>query len=134
MPERSGYSDKPLHAKLGLKAGQRVLLRHAPPEYFEWLELPAQALEVAAKAGKAEPFVHLFLKNPKTLASELSKAAKHLDKNGALWVSWRKGKKDGFSDTEIRSWALKGKLVDVKVCAVSEEWSALKLVWRKEHR
>jgi hypothetical protein len=134
MPERSGYSGKPLYEKLGLKSGARALLLHAPKEYFEWLELPEQALEVADRPGKAEPFIHIFLKNPKTLASDLKKAAAHLDKKGTLWASWRKGKVDGFSDAEIRAWALKGDLVDVKVCAISEEWSGLKLVYRKDKR
>jgi hypothetical protein len=68
------------------------------------------------------------------LAAELAGAAKWLAKDGCLWASWRKGKLDGIGDTEIRAWALKGKLVDVKVCSVSEEWSGLKLVYRKEFR
>jgi hypothetical protein len=131
---RTGYSGKALYEKLGLRPGQRAWLVQAPADYFKWLELAPKDLQLAAKPGKEEPFIHVFLRSAKTLAADLSKASQPLAKDGALWASWRKGKLDGISDETVRAWALQGDLVDVKVCSVSEEWSGLKLVFRQEKR
>lgn len=131
MPHGAGYSGKALHQKLGLEAGDRLYLIQAPEEYFRWLELAERDLESVSRPTVPEPFVHLFLHASASLEPEMGKAAALLGPQGVLWVSWRKGKKDGIGDQEIRDWGLAHGLVDVKVAAVSDEWSGLKFLKRK---
>jgi hypothetical protein len=130
-PRRAGYSGKALHQKLGLETGDRLYLIGAPEEYFRWLELAEGNLESVSRPTVPEPFVHLFLYASASLEPEMAKALALLGAQSVLWVSWRKGKKDGIGDQEIRNWGLAHGLVDVKVAAVSEEWSALKFLKRK---
>jgi hypothetical protein len=131
---RPGYSGKPLHQKLGLKPGQPLFTVHAPRDYGAWLELPGGEPVFKARLAKDEAFIHAFFETTKGLDASLAKLAASLAKEGTLWVSWRKGKVSDLSEDPIRAWALAHGLVDVKVCSVSEEWSGLKLVWRKENR
>jgi hypothetical protein len=140
--QRSAYSSKPLYEKLGLKPGQALFALRAPKDYGVWLELPPSTgsgqahLKALFKArlGKNEAFIHAFFEGAKGLEAALAKLAAALAKDGTLWVSWRKGKASDLTEEPIRAWALAHGLVDVKVCSVSEEWSGLKLVWRKENR
>jgi hypothetical protein len=131
--KRSGYSGKPLHEKLGLKPGQAFYALHAPKDYGAWLELPSKP-PFKARLGENESFIHAFFEDAKGLEATLAKLAAALAKDGMLWVSWRKGLKGSLKDEAFRAWALAHGLVDVKVCSVSEEWSGLKIVWRKENR
>ena len=77
--------------------------------------------------------LHAFLESLAELPT-LDALRPLLRPEGQLWVSWRKGKQGEVKEDHIRRWALDQGLVDVKVCAVSEAWSGLKLVWRKERR
>lgn len=122
----AGYSGTPLKTKLGIKDGDRVLAIGAPDDY---------AFATAAK-GPAE-VVHLFVKTLAELDRELPKARKAMTTDGMIWVSWtKKAAKIPTDVTEdlIRARALATDLVDVKVCAVDERWSGLKLVIRKALR
>jgi hypothetical protein len=132
--QRSGYSGKALHEKLGLKPGQAVVALGALSDYQRWLELPKGPLELKTRLGKEEAFIHAFFENLKAFESAAPKLLASLAKQGMLWVSWRKGKASDLTEEPIRAWALAHGLVDVKVCSVSEEWSGLKIVWRKEQR
>ena len=122
----AGYSGTPLAKKLGIKDGSRVLAIGAPTDY---------AFATVAK-GPAE-IVHLFVTSLAELDKQLSKARKAMTTDGAMWVSWyKKAAKIPTDVTEdlIRRRALATDLVDVKVCAVDDKWSGLKLVVRKALR
>lgn len=122
----AGYSATPLVKKLGINDASRVLAIGAPKDY---------ALATVAK-GPAD-IVHLFVKTLAEFDKQLPRARKAMTIDGAIWVSWyKKAAKIPTDVTEdlIRARALATDLVDVKVCAVNEQWSGLKLVVRKALR
>lgn len=132
----AGYSGKPLHAKLGFKPGWRVALVDAPERYRDLL---AGADEVAflhdlRRDGRDLDAVHLFLTDPRGIAEAATAAIPHLREGGMLWVSWRKKSSkqfDGVTEDALRDAILPLGWVDVKVCAVDADWSALKFLKRK---
>jgi hypothetical protein len=134
----AGYSGTPLAQKLGIKAGMTLVVLHAPDDYAALLKPLPKDLSLADKAKPgAAPFVHLFVKTLAELERGLPAARKALRDDGALWISWyKKSAKVPTDVTEdrIRERILTTDLVDVKVCAVSEIWSGLKCVVRKEMR
>ena len=82
-------------------------------------------------------FIHLFVKDRKTLEKEFLKNKKLLKKDGMLWISWPKKSAKVATDLDentIRNFGLKNGLVDVKVCAVNETWSGLKFMFRLKDR
>ncbi len=125
----AGYSGTPLPKKLGIKDDSVVVLMNAPKDYT----LKGVAF---AKKGPAD-IVHLFVRSLKELEKYLPQARKSIRVDGAIWVSWyKKAAKipTDVTEDEIRKRALATDLVDVKVCAVDEKWSGLKLVVRKALR
>src|SRR4029453_14404827 len=129
-----GYSGKPLWQKLGLKPGQRVWLRNAPAQYWDWCDFDRAGVEVAGAAARNFDFGHVFVTTRAQLAAEISSAARKLDAGGLLWISWPKKSSGGTSNLDEETL---GELVrplgllDVKVCAVTEIWSGLKFCWRR---
>ena len=133
----AGYSGTPLVKKLGFKAGQRVSAPGAPPNYRRLLAPLPDGIEFQARASKSTDIVHLFTASRDELARMLARLRKTLRPEAAIWVSWpKKASKVPTDITEdtIRSVALPLGLVDIKVCAVDETWSGLKLVLRKALR
>ncbi len=132
-----GYSGTPLAAKLGVRPGSRLLVRGAPENYRELLHpLPAQ-VTFASRLSDATDIVHLFATARRALDAELKAVRNAMRSDAAIWVSWpKKASKVATDITEdtVREIALPMGLVDVKVCAVTEVWSGLKLVVRKELR
>jgi hypothetical protein len=127
----AGYSGTPLAQKLGYKAGFRVYLDNAPDDYEQLLSPLPDEVHFVARPGKDLDLVHLFADRAKTLTPKLKTYQKKIKPNGIIWVSWpKKASKRPTDITEdvIRNLALKIGLVDVKVCAVDEVWSGLKLV------
>jgi hypothetical protein len=137
LPYMPGYSGKPLSEKLGLKPSLKLWAIGAPPDYESWLgELPEG---VSVVSGPEEPLraAHLFTTERATLEAELARLRTRLDPAGMVWVSWpKKASKVPTDITEdvVREVALPMGFVDVKVCAVSDVWSGLKLVIRPEER
>jgi hypothetical protein len=133
----AGYSETPLAKKLGIKAEARVLTKNAPSDYLGWLEpLPAGAT-VSSRVKGSVDIVHLFITKRSELERQLGDMIERIVPDGSIWVSWpKKAAKVATDVTEdtVREVALPLGLVDVKVCAVSEIWSGLKLVIRKELR
>ena len=133
----AGYSGRPLHAKLGWKPGAPVVLLNAPDDYDALLggDVPALGFTDAPYEGCAA--THLFTTARDDLAQVLPRLLAVMARDGMIWVSWPKKsaklETDVTEDT-IRAIALPLGLVDVKVCAVSNIWSGLKLVIRKELR
>jgi hypothetical protein len=131
-----GYSGKPIWQKLGLAAETRVLVRGAPSDYAKIVGLPANEIALASPRGTFD-LAHVFATSSKTLDSEINALAKRLPATGVIWASWpKKSAKVATDITEdtVRKIALPLGLVDVKVCAVDETWSGLKLVWRRDRR
>jgi hypothetical protein len=133
----SGYSGTPLAKKLGIKPGLRVSAPGAPPNYHSLLAPLPDGVEFQARVSKTTDIVHLFTASKAELAGSLARWLKVLGPEAAIWVSWPKKTSkmptDVTEDT-IRAVALPMGLVDIKVCAVDETWSGLKLVLRKELR
>lgn len=133
----AGYSGAPLVRKLGLRAGMRVFVHAAPAEYLRWLEPLPDGLAFGTLPDRDTQFVHLFVTEAAVLGSQLRHLREALRPDCPVWVSWPKRSSKVATDvTEdvVRTIALPLGFVDVKVCAVSEVWSGLKLVVRKALR
>lgn len=133
----AGYSGTPLLKKLGIRENMKVQLIHAPGNYMELLEFDIRA----QLAGKKEipDLIHLFVTSKKQFETEMQslKAVYKSNSSVITWVSWYKksaGIPTDVTEDVIRGYALQNDLVDIKVCAVSEQWSGLKLVVLKAKR
>jgi hypothetical protein len=127
----AGYSGTPLFRKLGLKEGLKLRFVGTPADYFSWLEIDVSAQ--LCPAGAVPDWVHVFAVTSREFEREMRGLAPVWRKNPqvVIWVSWYKkssGKATDLTEDVIRGYALANGLVDIKVCAVSEEWSGLKLV------
>lgn len=133
----SGYSGTPLAKKLGIKNGCRACVINAPHGYLDWLTgLPQEVHWVSTRAKNVD-IVHLFVEDAKTLNRTLPKLEARIKRNGMIWVSWYKKASKIPTDVDeslIRNLSLDLGLVDVKVCAINEQWSGLKVVIRKKNR
>lgn len=137
MPTASGYSGTSLAKKLGLKAGTRLCLLGAPDRYADLLAPMPEGVVLQRSAGPTTDIAQLFATRREDLAKQLSTLRSKLSPQAALWVSWpKKASKVPTSITEdvIRELVLPLGFVDVKVCAVDQVWSGLKLVLRKDLR
>lgn len=136
-----GYSGTPLAKKLGVKSGALIAAINAPVDYADWLQpLPEDAVLHAidlTAAGPEHSVLHWFGTKREDLAAALVPLGRAVFPDHSLWISWpKRASKVPTTITEdvIRELCLPLGLVDIKVCAVSEIWSGLKLVWRKELR
>ncbi len=126
-----GYSGTPQARKLGLKPGLRVALDGAPPDWtltdppdLDWVDGPADV-------------VVAFVRSSDDLAQRLPALAERIFPAGALWVAWPRraaGHVSDVTDDVVREHVLPLGLVDVKVAAIDEDWSGLRVVWRVENR
>jgi hypothetical protein len=133
----AGYSGTPLARKLGVIEGRRVLIRRAPAGFARLLEPLPPGVVFERRISRRTDIVHIFTDRRVSLKAELEALRKSVRSDGAIWVSWpKKASKVPTDITEdtIRELALPLGFVDVKVCAVSEVWSGLKLVIRRENR
>jgi hypothetical protein len=133
----AGYSGTPLAKKLGFKPGLRVAAVGAPAQYAKLLAPLPEGVEVGGRVSKSTDIVHLFTTSKAELSKKLEAWLRQLGPDAAIWVSWpKKSAKVPTDITEdtIRAVALPMGLVDIKVCAVDDTWSGLKLVLRKELR
>ncbi|HVY51699.1 MAG TPA: DUF3052 domain-containing protein [Devosia sp.] len=142
VPSSVGYSGTPLPQKLGLKDGQRVLFIDLP-EDLESLRSSCDFAEVAAAGWSSLPaamsydLVHAFTSSRAIFEKAAGPLMETIARNGSIWISWpKKASKVATDITEdvIREIVLPIGLVDVKVAAVNDVWSGLKLVIRKELR
>ena len=133
----AGYSGTPLARKLGYKASSRAFLIGAPDGYMAMVApLPDDVVFERAATSRTD-LVHVFVTERASLAKALTGLRRKLKPDAAIWVSWpKKSAKVATDLTEdvIRQVALPLGFVDTKVCAVSDVWSGLKLVVRKELR
>ncbi|HEX9407886.1 MAG TPA: DUF3052 domain-containing protein [Thermoanaerobaculia bacterium] len=127
----AGDSGTPLAKKLGIEPGSTILLDGAPDDY------PSKEATVARSLSGRVDLVHIFTKSAPELDAKLRKLRDRIRNDAAVWVSWpKKSSKVPTDITEdvIRDIALPLGFVDVKVCAVDEVWSGLKLVIRRQQR
>jgi hypothetical protein len=127
----AGYSGRPLLKKLGIKPEMKLLLINQPNDYYKLVEVDLD--EQLCKKNETPDLIHLFVQYQKEFLAEMKKMKSLIKKNTSItiWVSWyKKAAKIETDITEdvIRNYALQNDLVDVKVCAVSDTWSGLKLV------
>ncbi len=127
----AGYSGKPLAKKLGIEPGSTIFVEDVPDDY------PSSNAIVARSLSKNVDIVHIFTMNAAELSKKLRRYRGAIRDDAAVWVSWpKKSSKVPTDITEdvIRAIALPMGFVDIKVCAVDDIWSGLKLVIRREQR
>ena len=132
-----GYSGTPLIKKLGIKSGSEIVFVNPPKDYLQIIKPLPEGVRIAERLSQNTDLVHVFTTKKAELAKELRSYRARLKSTGAVWVSWpKKSSKVPTDITEdtIREVALPMGFVDIKVCAVTEIWSGLKLVIRKELR
>ena len=126
-----GYSGTPLVKKLGFKQGFKVRIINAPDYYKDLLEGLPDEVEFITNTRIPKDLIHLFVQKKNDLIKTLYSLRKELKPDGMIWVSWPKkssGIASDVTEDEIRKHAIQNDLVDIKVCAVDETWSGLKLV------
>jgi hypothetical protein len=127
----AGYSGTPLLKKLGIKPGFKMMWVNAPGHYPQLLGKLPEAVQVVSRPETLVNFIHFFPRDRKEYEKRLPELKKSLASDGMIWVSWPKAVSEIPTDvTEklVRGYALKIGLVDIKVCAVDETWSGLKMV------
>src|SRR5262249_22444606 len=133
----AGYSGTSLVKKLGVKPGWRVRLVDAPANYRAMLEPLPEGVRFDVKPRERADMIHFFTSRAADLAMRLPTLRGQIEEDGTIWVSWPKrasGVPTDVTEDVVRREALRGELVDVKVCAVDETWSGLKLVVRLKNR
>lgn len=129
----AGYSPTPQAQKLGLKAGMRVSILDGPPG---WSFDDPPPVEAVADADRAD-LILVFVCEAAGLESRLLELGRLIHPAGSLWVAWPRkaaGHASDVTDNLIRDSVLPHGLVDVKVAAIDEDWSGLKIVWRLTER
>ena len=130
-----GYSGTPLATKLGIKTGFRIKTKNAPANYQKLLNPVPSEVSFSTKFRSEVDLWHLFTSSRKELSQQLAIALKQMRQNGMIWVSGPKkssGMPSEVTEDTVREIALPMGLVDVKVCAVDDTWSGLKLMIRKK--
>jgi len=133
----AGYSGTPLAKKLGIKEGFTVYTVNAPQNFATLIDPLPPDVTVTEAGVKDVDLIHLFTNGREELQKTLSECRRLIKQDGSIWVSWyKKAAKlpTEITEASIREAAFPLGLVDVKVCAVDEKWSGLKLVIRKENR
>ena len=133
----AGYSSTPLARKLSLKPGMRVWWDGMPDAIRDEIESEGLQLERLERPEAPIDAAHIFVTERAEMAADLNRILPHLAPAGFIWVSWPKKASrlpTDITEDVIREVALPMGLVDIKVCAVDETWSGLKLVIRKELR
>jgi hypothetical protein len=134
----TGYSKTPLWKKLGYRDKLAAYVEGASADYLVALDLPASFhVKWAKRPSKDIGFLHLFTSSRRMLSERLPALRRNMPDDAVIWISWPKkssGVKADLTEDVVREVALPLGLVDIKVCAVDEVWSGLKLMIRRELR
>jgi Protein of unknown function (DUF3052) len=133
----SGYSGTPLPQKLGIRPHTRLYLEGAPDDYRRLVSPLPAGVQFVPRLDAATDLVHLFATRRAPLARALTAARRTMRADAVIWVSWPKKSaalESEVSEDVIRELALPLGLVDIKVCAVDDTWSGLKLMLRRSER
>jgi hypothetical protein len=136
-PPTAGYSGTPLAKKLGIRAGARLFLRAAPRNYWQLIAPAPEGVSAVRRVDARTDLLHLFATRRAELSEALQGARAAMRADAVIWVSWpKKASRVPTDITEgvIRELALPLGLVDIKVCAVDQTWSGLKLMLRRSER
>jgi hypothetical protein len=131
----TGYSGTPQARKLGLKPGLRIALDDPPPDWS--LSDPPDGLQPADAADGAADVIIAFFRAAAEIGPRLPALAPRVHPQGAIWAAWPRragGHDSDITDNVLRSYALDLGLVDVKVAAIDDDWSGMRLVWRVSNR
>ena len=131
------YSGTPLAKKLAIKDRFYVLTVNGPDDYADLVAPLPDAVTLSHKPKTDVDLIHIFTNSRDELFGKLAESVRLIKQDGSIWVSWyKKAAKLPTEITEdtVREAAFPLGLVDIKVCAVDEKWSGLKLVIRKENR
>lgn len=123
--------------KLGIAEGMTVALVGAPSRFEEWLLPLPPGVTFTADATAPAEIVVVFATDGRTLRAGFTRAMKRIPPNGAIWIAWPKRLSKvptDITEDRLREWFLPTGMVDTKVCAVSDVWSGLRFVLRKELR
>lgn len=133
----AGYSSTSLAKKLGIKEGSRIALVNAPEDFQSALgQLPDKA-DLLRRLTNSLDIILFFVLTERALSQDFARLAEKLVTNGMIWVAWPKktsGVKTDLSLGPVQRLGLDAGLVDVKICAIDETWSALKFVYRLKDR
>jgi hypothetical protein len=131
---QAGYSGTPLPQKLGIKPGMTLHVVDAPMDYARLIAPVGAKVAFATRLSKDVELLHAFVTRKSRLEDVLDRARAALESDAIVWISWPKkaaGLASEVTEDAVRDMALPLGFVDVKVCAVDETWSGLKLVVRK---
>ncbi len=129
--EPSGYSGTPLAKKMGIKSGFKIKLFNPPDYYFDLFSVLSQDIKELTDKKSKKDFIHHFAKSTAQLSKDIKELRQEIEENGIIWISWYKKSAKIETDLDgniVRGIALNNGLVDIKVCAIDEKWSGLKLV------
>lgn len=135
--DAAGYSGTPLAKKLGIKEGARIRLVNAPEHYFDLLHGLPETIQWLKDRRSKKDMIHYFAVSLKALEKDIAGLKQEIEPSGMIWISWPKKASTVATDISeqlIRDMALANRLVDIKVCAVDETWSGLKLVIPVKYR
>jgi hypothetical protein len=133
----AGYSGTPLLQKLGIKAGHRVSAINAPTDFEKMLGALPEGAAFVGTAAKNVDVIVAFYKSLANFEKQLPSLSNRIKVDGMIWIGWPKkasGVATDLNENHVRDAALAIGLVDIKVCAIDDTWSGLKLVIRKENR
>lgn len=128
----AGYSQRPLIEKLGFKPGARTIILRAPAGYLELMPELAERVELMQRMVGLFDAIQYFATSREQLEAVLPNLKRHLQSDGMLWICWVKPASPlhtGVSDELVRALGLKTGLVDVKIAALTDDWSGLKFVY-----
>ena len=134
---QAGYSGTPLPQKLGIKPGMTLHVVDAPMDYAKLIAPVGAKVAFATRLSKDVELLHAFVTRTGRLEEVLDRARAGLGSDAIVWISWPKkaaGLASEVTEDTVRDMALPLGFVDVKVCAVDDTWSGLKLVVRKTLR
>ena len=132
----AGYSGTPLVRKLGLRPGLRACLLQEPRGFRTLLD-GVEKFDIATSPDGAFDYLHFFTDSREELEARFAGLAGHVADGGMLWISWPKkssARAGDLTEDGVREIGLRTEFVDVKVCAVDRDWSALKFLRRRERR
>jgi hypothetical protein len=133
----AGYSKNPLFKKLGIKSGMDCCVINKPSQYERLIKEVLKDVKIHEELESQEEFIHAFFKDKKELESKFKSLKNALKKDGVLWISWPKKTSSIKTDLDgniVREVGLENGLVDIKVCAVDNDWSGLKFMYRVKDR
>jgi hypothetical protein len=123
--------------KLGIKPAMRVIIMHAPPGYLDLMPTLADDATLVSRLGGRFDVIQYFVTSVQQLNAVMPNLALHLEPGGMLWISWAKKSSPesrNLTDVVVRKAGIEAGLVDVKVASVTDDWSALKFVYRVADR